>query len=297
MYMPLVRGALHWLNEDDVKRDFSVRGKEVLRSVFERLNFFQRFLISAGQYDRTLEERMPQIIEDVIDALRQAAQSPETKGRIISAVSRWMQNIRTMGLADLTRDAGIDLPVTARKAFSIVARTVTGPDGQWRIARYVHQLIQSHEGEALIDIMRQVLGITEPSVHQWLDEKVLSLRNRPSAASEASSIATTLLGGLLDEARTRPLGDLLALSDEQKASLDDFISRRIYAIIDEKLPQAVAALNIQGLVEDKINNLDILSVENLLLMIIEKQLKWINLFGGLLGALIGGLQVAMGFLR
>jgi uncharacterized membrane protein YheB (UPF0754 family) len=32
-------------------------------------------------------------------------------------------------------------------------------------------------------------------------------------------------------------------------------------------------------------------------MIIEKQLKWINLFGGLLGALIGGLQVAMGFLR
>ena len=46
-----------------------------------------------------------------------------------------------------------------------------------------------------------------------------------------------------------------------------------------------------GMVVAKIDGLDIQSVEQLLLMVIAKHLKWINLFGGIIGALIGGIQV------
>ena len=51
------------------------------------------------------------------------------------------------------------------------------------------------------------------------------------------------------------------------------------------------ALNVERLVEDKVNALDVLQVEELLLGIMKEQFKYINLFGGLLGFLIGCLNL------
>ena len=49
----------------------------------------------------------------------------------------------------------------------------------------------------------------------------------------------------------------------------------------------VESLNIQRMVTDKVNGLDLLQLERLLLSIMEEQFKYINLFGALLGFLIG----------
>jgi uncharacterized membrane protein YheB (UPF0754 family) len=45
------------------------------------------------------------------------------------------------------------------------------------------------------------------------------------------------------------------------------------------------------MVEDKINSLDILAVEGLLLGIMQEQFKYINLFGALLGGIIGAMNL------
>jgi len=53
------------------------------------------------------------------------------------------------------------------------------------------------------------------------------------------------------------------------------------------VPPLVETLNVRRMVEEKVNSLDILKVEGLLLSIMQEQFKYINLFGGLLGFLIG----------
>lgn len=49
----------------------------------------------------------------------------------------------------------------------------------------------------------------------------------------------------------------------------------------------LTALNVRQMVEDKVNKLDILQVEDLLLGVMKEQFAYINLFGALLGFLIG----------
>ena len=41
------------------------------------------------------------------------------------------------------------------------------------------------------------------------------------------------------------------------------------------------------MVVDRINRLDVARVEQLLMIVIQRHLKWINVFGAMLGALIG----------
>ncbi len=62
-------------------------------------------------------------------------------------------------------------------------------------------------------------------------------------------------------------------------------------MLASEVPGLVQSLNIRRIVTDRINALDLLKLEGLLLSIMAEQFKYINLFGALLGFLIGCLNV------
>ena len=57
------------------------------------------------------------------------------------------------------------------------------------------------------------------------------------------------------------------------------------------IPGLVDSLNIRRVVTEKVDSLDLLKLERLLLSIMEEQFKYINLFGALLGFLIGFINL------
>lgn len=56
------------------------------------------------------------------------------------------------------------------------------------------------------------------------------------------------------------------------------------------------SLNVARIVEDKVNKLDLLEVEDLLMGIMREQFRYINLFGALLGFLLGLLNLVLLYL-
>jgi uncharacterized membrane protein YheB (UPF0754 family) len=58
-----------------------------------------------------------------------------------------------------------------------------------------------------------------------------------------------------------------------------------------EVPGLVASLNIRKIVTKKVDSLDLLRLEKLLMSIMQEQFKYINLFGALLGFLIGLLNL------
>ncbi|PNU21814.1 DUF445 domain-containing protein [Geothermobacter hydrogeniphilus] len=86
----------------------------------------------------------------------------------------------------------------------------------------------------------------------------------------------------------RPLGRLSArVPGDVREELIDGLCRQLGELLQREVPPLVETLNISRMVEEKVNRLDILQVEGLLLSIMQEQFKYINLFGGLLGFLIG----------
>lgn len=65
------------------------------------------------------------------------------------------------------------------------------------------------------------------------------------------------------------------------------IQRVASDMLAKEVPGLVESLNIRRIVAEKLNSLDLLRLEGLLLSIMEEQFKYINLFGALLGFLIG----------
>ena len=62
-------------------------------------------------------------------------------------------------------------------------------------------------------------------------------------------------------------------------------------MLKQEAPRLVETLNVRRMVEDKVNRLDLLQVEDLLMGVMKEQFKYINLFGAFLGFLIGCINL------
>jgi uncharacterized membrane protein YheB (UPF0754 family) len=88
-----------------------------------------------------------------------------------------------------------------------------------------------------------------------------------------------------------PLADLIPKKIQE--SFADYLLTQISELLVREIPGLVDSLNIRSMVSRKVDSLDLLRLERLLMGIMEEQFKYINLFGALLGFLIGLLNLAV----
>ncbi|HEX9873754.1 MAG TPA: DUF445 family protein, partial [Deferrimonas sp.] len=90
----------------------------------------------------------------------------------------------------------------------------------------------------------------------------------------------------------RPVGRLSArIPADALEELEEIAYQQLADVIRNEVPPLIETLNVQQMVEEKVNALDILKVEGLLLAIMEEHFVYINLFGALLGALLGFFNI------
>ena len=89
--------------------------------------------------------------------------------------------------------------------------------------------------------------------------------------------------------------EFLSMGKKQKQRLDSFLAGKTTDTLDDNIESALFSVDIKTLVSDRINSLDMIRVEKIILDVMAGQLKWINFFGAILGAIIGFLQIIISF--
>jgi hypothetical protein len=142
-------------------------------------------------------------------------------------------------------------------------------------------------GETLWDLMGDA-GVRRGKI--WVKNEILSILRSEETRKSLNFMTQTLLQGLL----ARPIGRLSALLPAGvRDGLYQSIQKMASDMLAAEVPGLVASLNLKQIVKEKVDSLDLMRLERLLLSIMEEQFKYINLFGAILGFLIGGLNVLL----
>jgi uncharacterized membrane protein YheB (UPF0754 family) len=171
-YPAVAESVIAFLKKPEIHRRLEIHGRVFLNNAILRLNAFQRFFLSAGNFENTLHDRMPEIIDDLISQLEDILREGQSREQILH----------------------------------FLTTALFAPEG----------------------------------------------RNK-------------------DRFDTLARDKILALAEEQSAAM-------------------LRALDIKTLVSNRIDSLDMLQVEHIVLDVMANQLWWINIFGAILGALIGLFQ-------
>lgn len=296
LYGPIVARIMLWLRSEDVRTELIVRGRVILERILGRLNVFQRLIVTAAQYERSLRERMPGIIDDLLDTLERTLTDARNRQRIVDAVTDGLASLRGRPVAELLAQEGEQAEDTAGRLSLFVHEFLVRhsiPEGLGELgARFVAGNSESRIEETA----RSLSGLSPQEIADRLVSLVGDWLESGRGAELIAGKVVDLAGRFLSNLSVRPLGEVVRVDEAMKERLDAFVTRQLSAILVRKTPELVAALDVQRLVEDKINALDVENVEKLLLMVIASHLKWINVFGAFIGALVGGIQVLIGIL-
>jgi uncharacterized membrane protein YheB (UPF0754 family) len=171
-YQRISESVIAFLNQPEIHRRLEIQGRVFLNNAILRLNAFQRFFLSAGQFENTLHDRMPEIIDDLIGQLEDIFRDQQTRERILC----------------------------------FLAKT------------------------------------------------------------------------------------LFAADSRRKDRFDSYLRDKLLGFVEEQGAAILRTIDISTLVSDRIDSLDMLQVEHIVLNVMANQLWWINIFGAILGALIGLFQ-------
>lgn len=89
------------------------------------------------------------------------------------------------------------------------------------------------------------------------------------------------------------VGEVFETLEKQGADLPDIIEQIYRVLVAEKLPVILTAVRFSDIVEDRINAMDVAQVEELVLVIMKKELGAVINIGALIGFILGLVNVAI----
>lgn len=105
------------------------------------------------------------------------------------------------------------------------------------------------------------------------------------------SMVSQMIHAEADKLLSKPLSRLLEGREELFSRIEDGVVDAYQRIVETKLPEILQAIDIAGIVKQKVVDMDLKELERMILDICDRELKALEWFGAILGALVGILQV------
>ena len=87
------KAIIAFLNQKEIREIMEAQFRIMVTKAVLDMNIVKRFFISAGQYDKTIEEKIPLIIDDLVLQLEKIFDSEEGKKSILDAIEYDFKNI------------------------------------------------------------------------------------------------------------------------------------------------------------------------------------------------------------
>jgi hypothetical protein len=294
-YPPAVRGLSAVINQPRVKASMERAGARILRRVLDRLSSVQRFFIGLGQYDRAIIDNMPATIDDFVDSMDSMLVEEHIRQTISSRLRLMAGEFAKRSLGSFKTFSSPQQRILGRqKAADIAGSIVSAMDAGDLLA-----FLKAASGRTTLgDLITAVPGLHDSlasGIATWLSS--LLAEGDSGDAGHAASLIRSFYKAFAGEAAGLSLGNLTGLHGTRLESLASTISDILVELSVKESANVLRSLDIRSMVVAKINSLDMIEVERMLLRVIERELRAVTYFGGVLGAAIGLVQSLLFLVR
>lgn len=295
------------LGSEAVKADLELAGRDIVKKAIAKLGPLQRLIVSAANYEKTLNEMMPDTISDVSKTITQLLKGPEMADKIVASVLSYALTPRIPhSSAPL---AGILPQPELKKALGLFFKGMSLEKESF--AESVEQRYRNIAEKSFSELLPgfpEALGegianslsgepIRESGEKRWQPGGV------PQPAADMFS-ATDLLSSVFKDfflsyaqrIEGRSTGEILGLASDEKRAISRIVAEAVTKALSSHAGRLVEALDIRSMVVEKLNALDMADIERIILQVVKNELTWITVLGGILGAFIGVIQSLLSLL-
>jgi uncharacterized membrane protein YheB (UPF0754 family) len=241
----------------------------------------------------TVEEKIREYLVDKNDDIVAWLQSDEVQERVVAILRERSSDFLHKPIVDWVKaeDEKV-IEDFCKQCNRQILLLVRGQEVAKMFSSMITSNVENHiESGALGigELFTELLGKNATlEARNWLKTEIRDLLQSASTLKTIDMMVDSLVASLLK----KRIGQLSRIVPAGvKEGISKSFQNMASAMLASEVPGLVHSLNIRKIVTEKINSLDLLRLEGLLLSIMEEQFKYINLFGALLGFLIGCLNI------
>jgi len=286
------------LGDKDVMATMEKIGVKIIKRTFERFNSVQRFFMSLGQYDKAIMESMPATIADFAESARIMLSEDATRKAIIGRVSRAVVEFASKPLSNMAFLAEPDSKEAARHGLERLLYEILSSIQPESVDRFGHDIAATFTIGEILDALPGLSEKIGPAIAGWFSNLLGNgLDSKTAGGKVAASFFVTFAKSFKEGTAEVPLGKTISIDDEALLEFAHAASEGLSELAATESAGLLKSIDIRSLVVEKIDSLDMIQVERMLLRVIDRELGAITLLGGVLGAVIGMLQTIFLLLR
>ncbi|HEX8557254.1 MAG TPA: DUF445 family protein [Pyrinomonadaceae bacterium] len=289
---PIVQHLTELATNKGTRKQIGALIKREVDDYYQQLNFFKKIFISRerihGEVDDLVNKTLPRRVEEFLSGEAFEHQAEEflnssIDGVLARPVNELVGNIAPDKL-DLIKDQ------IAERILS-VARS---PELSTSVSAYATDALQRVRPHTLRALLEHARPDSAEQVKSFLARGLMAVLSR----EETGRMVNAILAAQIEKLLVRPIGRVGDLLPEEKvrraaAALAD----RVESAARERLPAAIAEFDIGRIVQEKVSGYPITKLEDLVLLVAKQHLRTIELFGLLIGFVIGVAQAAYLYFR
>ena len=252
---------------------------------YEQLSLFKKIFISRERIHREVDElvnkTLPKRVEEYLrgPAFEQEAQA-FLNSTVDNVIARPLDEL--IGQFDPIRFEDLKTQISNRLIELLRSEALSTS-----VSTQVTEAFDRLRPQKLGEVMQQLDSNSTTQAKSFLTKSLLSLLSRDDTARTINAILSAQIERLLIQPIGR-LGDHVSANAMGRAS--SALVERITLAARERLPVAIAEFDVGGLVRKKVSDYPLTKLEELVLSVAKDQLKTIELFGAVIGFLIGLAQ-------
>lgn len=308
LYAKLIPVAYSILGDSTIQNELELLAMKAVKGAINRLGPIQRLIVTAANYEKTLQNSMPETIEELSQAIIQLLGSQTMKEKLVKAIAGYISAMRFSGSESArigTTTDGLGWAVQPESDFNSGKQEHgAGIQSNESLLQAVDQFLKEISNDAegfsarLADryerfsgrTISELLPVLSADLAEGLTRSIAAGISHPDSSELVSGVVRAFLIGFIKAEKGKSLKEVLSISQEDLVQIARSVTRTVLNALSAQSEQLLDALDIKSMVIDKINALDMADVERIILSVVHDELSWITFLGGVLGALIGLVQ-------
>jgi uncharacterized membrane protein YheB (UPF0754 family) len=289
---PLLERFGGLLYDPDFRQRLVERSRQGIDTFLDSLGGLAGLLTGFINLDK-IYSRIPEFLDKAGEEVSRWLREEQTQQQVAAMLRERLEGLLDKPLSRFLEKAPYEKVAGARRYLS--ERSVTAVQSRRTTELLIGfadkglQRIKDRSFRSLLD--ENLPAYSAERLQVELADRLLRLARSAEAAAAIDAVVKEKLEGWVFQ---NPLGRLAErLPADVLEELEEGLYRQVGEVLQKEVPPLIETLNVARMVEDKVNQLDILQVEGLLMGVMQEQFKYINLFGAILGFLIGLINLAV----
>jgi uncharacterized membrane protein YheB (UPF0754 family) len=279
---PIVHHLADIATSQNTRKQIGALIKREVDDYYEQLSLIKKIFISRERIHREVDELVNKTLPTRIEEyLRGPAFEQEAEAFLNTTIDKVLARPlnELVGQIESDKFDSIKQEITLR-----IVEMARSEELSNSIANYLREAIERFKPQTLREAMQHLDADSVAGAKRFLTESLIALLSREDTARTINAILSSQIERLL-VAPIGKLGDHVSQTSMERASRA--LVERITDTARERLPMAIAEFDVGEVVRKKVSEYPIEKLEELVLSVAAHHLKTIELFGAIIGFMIG----------